>query len=92
MFHVLTLTYFGSINRENRREEKRKKTPRGGARVRYCVTRRCVAIGIVKEVEVARAMGVCSSAVVGRMVRILKAYGLPTRIPEPVGTVRRPPD
>eukprot|EP00939_MAST-03C_sp_MAST-3C-sp1_P004780 g4780.t1 len=45
----------------------------------------CVAVGIVKEIEIARALGLCSSATVGRVVRILKAYQLPTRVPEKVG-------
>lgn len=40
-----------------------------------------LAIGCVKELELARALGVCSSATVGRVVRLLKAYKLPTRLP-----------
>ena len=37
----------------------------------------CVAVGIVKEVEIARALDLCSSATHGRVVRVLKAYRLP---------------
>ena len=40
-----------------------------------------LSIGCVKEIELARALGVCSSAVVGRVVRIFKAYGLLIRLP-----------
>ena len=41
----------------------------------------CVAIGMVKGAEVARALGLCSSATVGRIVRCLKSYKLPTDMP-----------
>lgn len=41
----------------------------------------CVAVGCVKEAEVARALGHCSSATVGRMRRCLSALGLPTALP-----------
>ena len=46
----------------------------------------CVAVGIVKEVEIARALDLCSSATHGRVVRVLKAYRLPTRLPSRVET------
>jgi pentafunctional AROM polypeptide len=46
----------------------------------------CVAVGIVKEIEIARALDLCSSATHGRVVRVLKAYRLPTRLPERVQT------
>ena len=42
----------------------------------------CVAIGMVKGAEVARALGVCSPATVGRIVRCLKSYNLPTEMPD----------
>lgn len=48
----------------------------------------CVAVGCVKEAQVARAMGVCSPAAVGRAVSCLRAYGLPTQIPGEVRTAR----
>ncbi|OQR86371.1 pentafunctional AROM polypeptide [Achlya hypogyna] len=41
----------------------------------------CVAIGMVKEAEIARGLGLCSSATVGRLLRCIKAYGLPVRVP-----------
>ncbi|EQC28678.1 hypothetical protein SDRG_13554 [Saprolegnia diclina VS20] len=41
----------------------------------------CVAIGMVKEAEIARGMGLCSSATVGRLLRCIKAFGLPVRVP-----------
>ncbi|RHY29934.1 hypothetical protein DYB32_005655 [Aphanomyces invadans] len=57
----------------------------------------CVAIGMVKEAEIARGtslqcpckythgaplgLGLCSSATVGRLVRCIKAFGLPVRVP-----------
>ncbi|DAZ95245.1 TPA: hypothetical protein N0F65_002357 [Lagenidium giganteum] len=46
----------------------------------------CVAIGMIKEAEIARGMGLCSSATVGRLRRCLLAYGLPVRVPEHVAT------
>lgn len=46
----------------------------------------CVAIGMIKEAEIARGMGLCSSATVGRLRRCLTAYGLPVRVPEHVAT------
>ncbi|TMW57787.1 hypothetical protein Poli38472_014390 [Pythium oligandrum] len=46
----------------------------------------CVSIGMIKEAEIARGMGVCSSATVGRLRRCLTAYGLPVRVPEQVAT------
>jgi pentafunctional AROM polypeptide len=41
----------------------------------------CVAIGMVKEAEISRALGHCSSSDVGRIKRICKAYNLPTNLP-----------
>ncbi|KAG9415137.1 3-dehydroquinate dehydratase (3-dehydroquinase) [Aphanomyces cochlioides] len=41
----------------------------------------CVAIGMVKEVEIARGLGLCTSATVGRLLRCIKAFGLPVRVP-----------
>lgn len=46
----------------------------------------CVAIGMIKEAEIARGMGFCSSATVGRLRRCLTAYGLPVRVPANVST------
>lgn len=42
----------------------------------------CVAIGMVKEAEAARAMGVATSALVGRIKRCCKAFGLPVAVPD----------
>ena len=48
-----------------------------------------VAIGMVKEAEVARALHTCDGALVGRIKRLLKDYRLPTVLPahlaEPAG-------
>ena len=41
----------------------------------------CVAIGMVLECNLARAMGVLHSSAVGRVVRCIEAYKLPTKIP-----------
>jgi len=41
----------------------------------------CVAIGMVLECNLARAMGVLHSSAVGRAVRCIEAYKLPTKIP-----------
>uniref|UniRef100_M4BYJ7 Pentafunctional AROM polypeptide n=1 Tax=Hyaloperonospora arabidopsidis (strain Emoy2) TaxID=559515 RepID=M4BYJ7_HYAAE len=46
----------------------------------------CVAIGCIKEAEIARGMGVCTAATVGRLRRCLTTYGLPVRVPEHVAT------
>ncbi|TDH65363.1 hypothetical protein CCR75_002996 [Bremia lactucae] len=46
----------------------------------------CVAIGCLKEAEIARQMGRCTSATVGRLRRCLTAYGLPVRVPDHVTT------
>ncbi|RLN59111.1 hypothetical protein BBJ29_003958 [Phytophthora kernoviae] len=46
----------------------------------------CVSMGCVKEAEIARGMGLCSSATVGRLRRCLSAYGLPVRVPDHVST------
>lgn len=43
-----------------------------------------VAIGMVKEAEVARALGVCHAAPVERLRRLLWRLGLPTAVPEHV--------
>ena len=40
----------------------------------------CVAIGMVKEAELARYLGVLNDVAVGRVQKCLIAYGLPTRI------------
>jgi pentafunctional AROM polypeptide len=43
----------------------------------------CVAVGMVKEAEAARALGVCHDGpgVVGRLRTVLRAYKLPVRVP-----------
>ncbi|KAF0722196.1 hypothetical protein AaE_009971 [Aphanomyces astaci] len=46
----------------------------------------CVAIGMVKEAEIARGLGLCTSATVGRLLRCIKAYGLPVRVPSRAAT------
>lgn len=40
----------------------------------------CVAIGMIKEAELARFLGVLSGVAVGRLQKCLTAYGLPTRL------------
>jgi len=40
----------------------------------------CVAIGMIKEAELARYLGVLSGVAVGRLQKCLTAYGLPTRL------------
>jgi pentafunctional AROM polypeptide len=40
----------------------------------------CVAIGMVKEAELARHLGVLSGVAVGRLQKCISAYGLPTRL------------
>ncbi|KAL2419279.1 Pentafunctional AROM polypeptide [Exophiala dermatitidis] len=40
----------------------------------------CVAIGMIKEAELARFLGVLSGVAVGRLQKCLNAYGLPTRL------------
>lgn len=40
----------------------------------------CVAIGMIKEAELARHLGVLSGVAVGRLQKCLTAYGLPTRL------------
>lgn len=42
----------------------------------------CVAIGMIKEAEIARYKGFCTPATLGRLIRCIKAFGLPTRVPE----------
>ncbi|CAH0473101.1 unnamed protein product [Peronospora belbahrii] len=46
----------------------------------------CVSIGCIKEAEIARGMGICTSATVGRLRRCFTAYGLPVRVPDHVAT------
>ncbi|KAF4139019.1 Shikimate / quinate 5-dehydrogenase [Phytophthora infestans] len=46
----------------------------------------CVSMGCIKEAEIARGMGICTSATVGRLRRCLAAYGLPVRVPDHVAT------
>lgn len=40
----------------------------------------CVSIGMIKEAELARYLGVLSGVAVGRLQKCLTAYGLPTRL------------
>ncbi|KAG1740967.1 hypothetical protein EDB19DRAFT_1707078 [Suillus lakei] len=40
----------------------------------------CVSIGMIFEAEVARAMGILKQVAVGRLVRCLRAYGLPVSL------------
>ncbi|KIV79748.1 3-phosphoshikimate 1-carboxyvinyltransferase [Exophiala sideris] len=40
----------------------------------------CVAIGMVKEAELARHLGILSGVAVGRLQKCIAAYGLPTRL------------
>ncbi|EKX49636.1 hypothetical protein GUITHDRAFT_67756, partial [Guillardia theta CCMP2712] len=42
----------------------------------------CVAIGMVLESNLARAMGLLHSSAVGRIIRCIQAYNLPIKIPE----------
>eukprot|EP00948_MAST-09A_sp_MAST-9A-sp1_P002145 g2145.t1 len=42
----------------------------------------CVAIGMIKEAELARALGVCTSTVIARLARCCKLYDLPTTMPK----------
>nr|CCA26166.1 unnamed protein product [Albugo laibachii Nc14] len=44
----------------------------------------CVAIGMLREAEIARGVGKCSSATVGRLRCCLQEYGLPIKAPESV--------
>ncbi|CAI5715166.1 unnamed protein product [Peronospora destructor] len=46
----------------------------------------CISMGCIKEAEIARGMGICTSATVGRLRRCLTAYGLPVRVPDEVAT------
>jgi len=41
----------------------------------------CVALAAIKEAEMARAMGLCSSETVGRLYRLWKAIKLPSKTP-----------
>jgi len=43
----------------------------------------CVAIGMIKEAELARYLGVLNGVAVGRLQKCLSAYGLPTRLDDP---------
>ena len=40
----------------------------------------CVAIGMIKEAELARYLGILNGTAVGRLQKCLTAYGLPTRV------------
>ena len=40
----------------------------------------CVAIGMIKEAELSRYLGILSGVAVGRLQKCLTAYGLPTRL------------
>ena len=42
----------------------------------------CVSIGMIKEAELARHLGVLSGAPIGRLQKCCSAYGLPTRLDE----------
>lgn len=44
----------------------------------------CVSIGMLREAEIARGLGKCSSATVGRLRCCLQEYGLPIQAPENV--------
>ncbi|CEG36095.1 3-phosphoshikimate 1-carboxyvinyltransferase [Plasmopara halstedii] len=44
----------------------------------------CISIGCIKEAEIARGMGLCTSATVGRLRRCLSAYGLSIQVPNSV--------
>eukprot|EP00002_Diphylleia_rotans_P020009 TRINITY_DN3877_c1_g2_i7.p1 TRINITY_DN3877_c1_g2~~TRINITY_DN3877_c1_g2_i7.p1 ORF type:complete len:1452 (+),score=294.87 TRINITY_DN3877_c1_g2_i7:52-4407(+) len=46
----------------------------------------CVAVGMVAEAEIARALGVLQPEAVGRLTRLLKALRLPLRIPDQLKT------
>lgn len=43
----------------------------------------CVAIGMIKEAEVSRNLGYLPDVCIGRLVKCLKSYGLPTTITDP---------
>lgn len=47
----------------------------------------CVAIGMVKEAELARYLGLLKGVAVGRLVKCLSSYGLPTSLED--GQIRR---
>ncbi|KAK9369894.1 EPSP synthase-domain-containing protein [Lipomyces kononenkoae] len=44
----------------------------------------CVAIGMVKEAELARYLGLLSDSAVARITKILTAYGLPISVSDPI--------
>ncbi|KAI8810368.1 EPSP synthase-domain-containing protein [Cladochytrium replicatum] len=50
----------------------------------------CVAIGMVKEAEIARHLGYLSDMSLGRLVRCLQAYGLPISLEDKLVTSRAP--
>ncbi|KAL5038179.1 hypothetical protein BDV3_001665 [Batrachochytrium dendrobatidis] len=50
----------------------------------------CVAIGMVKEAEVSRFLGHLNNVSVGRLVRCLRAYGLPVSLNDPLVSTRCP--
>ncbi|EJD41005.1 Pentafunctional AroM protein [Auricularia subglabra TFB-10046 SS5] len=43
----------------------------------------CVSVGIILEAELARQRGILSQVAVGRLTRVLKAYGLPVSLSDP---------
>ena len=43
----------------------------------------CVAIGMIKEAELSRYLGILSGVAVGRLQKCLTTYGLPTRLDDP---------
>lgn len=44
----------------------------------------CISMGMVYEAEIARSMGLLKDAAVGRLIRCIQAYGLPTSINDPL--------
>lgn len=50
----------------------------------------CVAIGMIREAEVSRNLGILSNVSVGRLVRCLQAYGLPTSLDDKLVKQRCP--
>ncbi|KAJ3017497.1 3-dehydroquinate dehydratase (3-dehydroquinase) [Thoreauomyces humboldtii] len=50
----------------------------------------CVAIGMVREAEIARHMGLLNDVAVGRLVRCLQSYGLPTSLDDKLVKERAP--
>ena len=46
----------------------------------------CVALGVMKEAEVSRALRSCAAPCIGRIDRCLKAFGLPNKVPHDIFT------